>query len=149
MATETTADTTAGPTAGNTSAHPAQFGAYAHWLLRFAMASVFIYYGVDKFLGGGIEGFSAATQLPVPLAFLVALTEIAAGILVLVGAVTSTWITRLGALLAVPVMLGAIFMVHWGQWHLMGTPTHPMGGMSFQVTLLLLATYIYIRGNEI
>ena len=45
----------------------------AHWLLRFAIASIFIYYGIDKFLGGGIEGFANAMQIPLPLAVLVAL----------------------------------------------------------------------------
>lgn len=122
---------------------------YAHWLLRAAIASVFLFYGIDKFMGGGIGAFSAATGLPAAAATLVALAEIGAGALVVIGAFTSTWITRLGALLVVPVMLGAIFMVHWGQWHMMSTESHPMGGMSFQVTLLLLASYIYVRGNDI
>lgn len=122
---------------------------HAHWLLRFAIASVFIYYGVDKFMGGGIGEFAGMTQMPFLIALLVPLAEIGAGVLVLAGAFTSAWLTRLGGLLVIPVMLGAIFMVHWGQWHMMSTPTHPMGGMSFQVTLMLLATYIYIRGNDI
>jgi len=121
---------------------------HAHWLLRLALASIFIYYGIDKFMGGGIAEFSGATGLPAPLATLVALTELGAGVLVLIGAVTSTWITRLGAFLVFPVMIGAIFMVHWGQWHMMPTPTHPMGGMGFQVTLLFVAGYLFIRGNK-
>lgn len=128
--------------------HTPALDKHAHWLLRLALASIFVYYGIDKFLGGGIAGFSGATGLPGPMALLVALTEIGAGTLVLIGGVTHTWITRLGALMVVPVMLGAIFMVHWGQWHMMPTPTHPMGGMGFQVTLLFVATYLFIRGNK-
>lgn len=120
-----------------------RYGRHTHWLLRAAMASVFLYQGVDKFLGSGITGFAAVMELPVALA------EIGAGVLVLLGAFAGGWITRLGAALAVPVLLGAIFMEHWGQWHFMATPTHPLGGMQFQVTLLLLALYLMIRGNEV
>lgn len=121
---------------------------HAHWLLRGALASVFIYMGIDKFLGGGIEMFAAMMELPYVLALLVALTEIGAGVLIVAGALTNDWISRLGALMAVPVLLGAIVMEHWGQWHFMATPTHPLGGMMFQVTLVLVALYILIRGNK-
>lgn len=122
--------------------------ARAHWLLRFAIAAVFTYHGIDKFMGGGIAEFSSAMALPWVIALLVALTEIAAGVLVLAGGLAGAWITRLGALLVVPIMLGAIFIAHWGQWHFMATPTHPLGGMQFQVTLLLVALYLLIRGNR-
>ena len=121
---------------------------HAHWTLRFALASVFVYHGIDKFLGGGIAEFATAMSLPWIMGIMVALTEIAAGVLVIAGAFISTWITRLGALLVVPIMLGAIVMAHWGQWHFMATPTHPMGGMQFQVTLLMVAVYLFIRGND-
>ncbi len=121
---------------------------HAHWALRFALASVFIYHGIDKFLGGGVAEFSAAMGLPWILGLLVALTEIAAGVLIVAGALINPWITRLGALLMVPVMIGAIVMEHWGQWHFMATPSHPLGGMQFQVTLLMIALYFFIRGNN-
>ncbi len=122
---------------------------HAHWLLRFALASVFVYHGIDKFMGGGIAEFSAAMGLPWLIGLLVALTEIAAGFLVVVGALSNGWVTRLGALLVIPVMLGAIFMVHLGQWHFVATQSHPLGGMQFQVTLLLIALYLFIRGNDV
>jgi putative oxidoreductase len=121
---------------------------HAHWLLRFALASVFLYMGIDKFMGGGIGEFAEIMALPYPMAVLVALAEIGAGVFIIAGAVLGTLITRLGALAALPVLLGAIFMVHWGQWHFMVTPTHPLGGMMFQVTLVMLALYMLIRGNE-
>ncbi|WP_275288858.1 DoxX family protein [Halomonas elongata] len=124
----------------------------AHWLLRAAVASVFLYTGIDKFMGTGIEGFAQIMNLPVVIGGAVALGELAAGLLVLVGG----WIagplgdlvTRLGALFTVPILLGAIFMEHWGQWHFMATPEHPLGGMMFQVTLLLLALYLMAKGNR-
>ncbi|WP_421621918.1 DoxX family protein [Alkalilimnicola ehrlichii] len=61
---------------------------------------------------------------------------------------TNGWVTRLGALATVPVLLGAIFMAHWGQWHFLPTATHPMGGMMFQVSLLFVALYLLAKGND-
>jgi len=119
----------------------------AHWLLRIALLSVFLFHGVDKFTNLGM--FSEMMGLPVFIAFLVALAETAGGIAVFVGGFTKDWITRLGALAVVPVLLGAIFMVHWGQWHFMATDTHPMGGMQFQVALLFMALYLVIKGNNV
>ncbi len=125
---------------------------HAHWLLRAALASVFIFHGIDKFLGGGIAGFAQAMDLPVVIAFLVALGELGAGIFILLGGFVSgllgAAITRLGALGMIVILLGAILMVHWGQWHFMSTPTHPMGGMQFQVTLALMSVYMLIKGNR-
>jgi putative oxidoreductase len=45
-------------------------------------------------------------------------------------------------------MIGAIVMVHWGQWSFVATDTHPMGGMEFQVVLLLMGLYYLVRGNS-
>ena len=82
------------------------------------------------------------------VALLVALAEFGGGIAIIVGGFTKDWITRLGALSIVPVMIGAITMVHWGQWNFVPSDSHPMGGMEFQVTLLLIALYFVIRGNK-
>lgn len=121
---------------------------HAHWLLRFALGSVFIYHGIDKFLGSGIAGFAAVMDLPWFIALLVALAELGGGLLLVLGAFICGWVTRLGALMVLPVMFGAIGMVHWGQWHFMATATHPMGGMQFQAVLVFLALYMLIRGNN-
>jgi len=123
-------------------------GRHAHWFIRAAFVSVFLYMGIDKFMGNGIAGFAAVMELPYLMALLVALAEIGAGVFIVLGALTNGWITRLGAVMTVPVLLGAIVMEHWGQWHFMATPTHPLGGMMFQVTLLFVALYILVRGNE-
>lgn len=120
---------------------------HAHWLLRIALLSVFLFHGISKFTGLG--GFAEMTELPIVIAFLVALAETAGAILVFIGGFAKDWMTRIGALALIPVMLGAIFMVHWGQWHFMSTETHPMGGMQFQVTLLLLALYLLVKGNNV
>ena len=125
---------------------------HAHWLLRVALASVFLFHGTDKFMGGGIAGFAQAMDLPVAIALLVAVGELGAGVFILLGGVIAgllgAVITRLGAFGIIVILLGAIFMAHWGQWHFMATATHPMGGMQFQVTLAMMSAYLMIKGNR-
>lgn len=120
---------------------------HAHWTLRLAILSVFLYHGLDKL--GDLGGFAEMGGMPIAVALLVALAEAGGSILVFVGGFTKDWVTRLGAVAIMPVMLGAIFMVHWGQWHFMATETHPMGGMQFQATLLLLLVYLALKGNAV
>lgn len=120
---------------------------HAHWALRLALLSVFLFHGLDKL--GDLGGFAGMAGLPVAVALLVALAEMVGGILVFAGGFLKDWMTRLGAVALMPVMLGAIFMVHWGQWHFMATDTHPMGGMQFQVTLLLVLVYLALKGNGV
>ena len=120
---------------------------YAHWFLRLAIASVFIYHGLTKF--PVLNGMADMMGLPVAILFLVALAETVGGSLVLLGGFLKDWMTRIGALMLMPVMLGAIFMVHWGQWHFKATESHPMGGMQFQVTLLLVLLYLFVKGNSV
>lgn len=80
--------------------------------------------------------------------YLVAFAEVGGGLAVLAGgALRKDWMTRLGGLAVVPVMAGAIVMVHWGQWSFVATESHPMGGMEFQIVLLLMGLYFALRGN--
>ncbi len=125
----------------------AKLSPHAHWLLRAAIASVFIYHGVTKF--PNLSGMAAMMNMPVIVLLLVALAETAGGALLLLGGFSKDWMTRLGAIILVPVMLGAISMMHWGQWHFKATETHPMGGMQFQVTLLLVLLYLFVKGNNV
>ena len=118
----------------------------AHWTLRIALASVFIFHGWMKLKG--IEGFAQMMNLSYTVALLVALAEFAGGVLVLAGAVTRDWVTRLGAAFFIPVMAGAIAMVHWGQWNFVPNADFPMGGSEFQVTLLLVSLYFVLKGNR-
>ena len=125
---------------------------HAHWLLRAAIASVFFFHGLQKFLGAGIEGFSSMMGLPVLIAFLVAAAEVLGGAGILAGGVMRSRlgdaITRLSGAAVVPVMAGAIIMVHWGRWNFTPTEAHPMGGMEFQAVLLLIGLYFIVRGND-
>jgi putative oxidoreductase len=124
----------------------AVFAPHAHWLLRVGLASVFLFHGIGKLAGPA--QFAEMMQLPLMVALLVAFAEVGGGLAVLAGgALRKDWMTRLGGLAVVPVMVGAIVMVHWGQWSFVATESHPMGGMEFQVVLLLIGLYFALRGN--
>lgn len=121
-----------------------------HWLLRIAIASVFVYHGVLKLLN--LEGFAQMLPISYLQVVLVALAETGGGLLILLGGfrhdVISDRITRIGAALNIPVIVGAILMVHWGQWNFVPSATHPMGGFEFQAVLLLILGYFMITGNK-
>ena len=44
-------------------------------------------------------------------------------------------------------MIGAIAMVHWGQWNFVANEAYPMGGSEFQVTLLLVSLYFLFKAK--
>ena len=122
----------------------------AHWLLRIALASVFIYHGLLKF--SNLEGFAQMLPISYTAVVLVALAETVGGLLVLLGGFRqdklSDLATRVGAALNIPVIIGAISMVHWGRWNFVPSETHPMGGFEFQAVLLLIMFFLVIIGNR-
>ena len=128
-----------------------QLASYAHWILRLTVPSVFIYHGVLKFMN--LEGFSQMLQLSFSVVLLVALAEVVGGALILLGGLSrdqkSDLMTRAGALLCIPVLIGAITLFHWGRWNFVPSENFPMGGMEFQVTLLLICVYLLLKGNNI
>ena len=121
----------------------------AHWLLRIGIVSVFLYHGILKF--SNLEGF--ANMLPISYleVVFVALANVGSVLLILGGFRNdqlSDLATRIGAAFNIPVMIGAISLVHWGRWNFVATETHPMGGMEFQVLLVLVMLYLVITGNK-
>ena len=122
---------------------------YADWFLRIAIASVFVFHGLLKF--SNLEGFSQMLPISYGTTILVALAELVGGVLVIVGRFGRTQLfdvaTRLGAAMQIPVMIGAISLLHWGRWNFAPAEGFPMGGMQFQVTLILVALYLVVRGN--
>lgn len=122
----------------------------AHWLLRTAVASVFLYHGTLKFMD--IEGFSNMLPISSLQVVLVASAQIVGSLLLIFGGFSrgafADLATRVGAFLNIPVMIGAIVLVHWGRWNFVPTETHPLGGMEFQVVLALLMSYIVLTGNR-
>ena len=122
----------------------------AHWLLRIALASVFIYHGALKFLN--LEGFAQMLPISYLEVVLVAAAETGGGLLVLLGGfrkdAISDLATRIGAALNIPVMIGAITLVHWGRWNFLPSETHPIGGIEFQSVLILIMLYLVFTGNR-
>lgn len=122
----------------------------AHWLLRASIVSVFLYHGVLKFMN--LQGFADMLPISYGEVVLVALAEVGGSLLILLGGFrndpVSDVVTRIGAFLNIPVMIGAIVLVHWGRWNFVPSETHPMGGIEFQVVLALIMLYIVITGNK-
>lgn len=114
---------------------------YVHWGLRLSIAATFIYHGWGKFPP---DGFVGAMGLPLVVGWLVAIAEVAAGVLLIAGAFGKEILTRIGGLLVIVIMLGAIFMVHLPN----GWDTQN-GGMEFQVLMLVTGLYFLARGNKV
>jgi putative oxidoreductase len=119
----------------------------AHWAIRIAAAGVFLYHGLSKF--GNLSGGAQMMGMPTWLWALVAISETLGGALILLGGFLPDWATRMGGLFIIPPMLGAVFMVHWPQWSFVPSETHPMGGMEFQVSMLLLGIFFLLRGKDV
>ncbi len=118
---------------------------YTHWLLRIALSGIFLYHGITKF--PAVAGLAQMMNMPLFMIYLLAMMEIAAGGFILIGGLGIDWASRVAGLLIAIVMTGAILLVHWGQWNFAPSQTHPMGGMEFQFTVLMLGLYFLIRGN--
>ena len=122
----------------------------AHWLLRIALSSVFVYHGLLKF--ANLEGFAQMLPISYLEVVLVAAAETGGGLLVLLGGFRNDAIsdlaTRIGAALNIPVIIGAISIVHWGRWNFVPSETHPMGGFEFQAVLILVMLYLVFTGNR-
>ena len=114
---------------------------HVHWALRLSLAATFLYHGITKF---PVPAFSEAMDMPIPMVWAVALAEIAAGASLIIGAFGKEVLTRLGGLIVIVIMMGAIGMVHFKNgWNVMN------GGMEFQVLMLSVGLYFAARGNEV
>ncbi len=114
---------------------------HVHWALRLSLAATFLYHGIGKF---PIAATSEAMGMAIPMVWAVALAEIAGGAALLVGGFSKEALTRLGGLIVVVIMIGAISMVHFKNgWNVMN------GGMEFQVLMLAVGLYFAARGNEV
>lgn len=114
---------------------------HVHWALRLSLAASFIYHGVGKF---PVDQWAANFGMNVALAWAVTIAEIVAGVALIVGAFGKDALTRLGGLIVIVIMIGAIAMVHWQNgWNVMN------GGMEFQVLMLAAGLYFAARGNNV
>ena len=111
---------------------------HAHWGLRLSLAATFLFHGASKF---PIEG--PMMGLPVAVIWLLALAEIAAGIMLIAGAFGKEMLTRLGGLIVVVVMVGAIAMVHAKNGFSVMS-----GGIEFPLLMLVSGLYLAAKGND-
>jgi len=112
---------------------------YVHWGLRLSLAATFIYHGFGKF---PIEG--PMMGMPVAMVWMLALGEIAAGVLLIAGAFGKELLTRLGGLIVIVVMIGAIALVHAAKgFNVMA------GGAEFQILMLMTGLYFAAKGNDV
>ena len=117
--------------------------AWAMLVLRLVLGSIFIAHGGQKVLGlfggPGLEGFVAWAStigLPVWLAYMAACAEFIGGILMFLGIAV-----ELGALLTIPVMVGAVVLVHWHNGYFF-----QYGGFEYPLNLIFLALAVIIGG---
>ncbi len=115
------------------------------WLLRLGLGISFIFHGYGKFPLPPQKlidffGFSET------LASFVAISELTAGILLILGGFIKSYLgelsTRFGAMLIVIIMTVALGLAH-RDWFIT-----PKLFMSEQIFLLLIGLYFLIRGNK-
>lgn len=122
----------------------------ADWLIRASLAGTFLFHGIEKipYLSAGAEMMG----MPLWLWTLVALVEIAAGAAILVGGALRNQIgdllTRASGVGIIAIMIGAIYLVHGGQWSSVPSETHPYGGMEFHTLMLATGLFFVLRGNR-
>src|SRR5947209_14428296 len=108
--------------------------------VRLASAACFLYHGsaitFGAFGGPGPHGFAEHGHLPLVVAYLVGFAQFAGGLAMLTGL-----LARLGAVAIIPVMLGAVFMVHLPKGF-----DITKGGCEYALTQLLIAVAILISG---
>lgn len=120
------------------------YKSWARCLLRLVLGFIFIMHGGQKvfglFGGPGLEGFvqmMAPMGVPEWLGYMAAFAEFGGGVLMFLGIAT-----ELGALLTIPVMIGAIWFVH-GFSH--GYFIQD-GGFEYPLVLILLAVAVILGG---
>ena len=119
----------------------AQWGLF---IVRIMLGIIFIAHGGQKLLGvfggPGLQGFAqwawTTMKLPAFLAYLAAFAEFVGGILLFLGVAS-----ELGALMIIPVMIGAVFLVHWSQGFFSQN-----GGFEYPFSLIFFLLAIVIGG---
>ena len=111
---------------------------HVHWGLRLSLAATFLYHGGTKL---PVEG--PMMGMPAAMVWMLALAELAAGVMLIAGAFGKEILTRVGALIVIVVMVCAIGMVHAKNgFNVMN------GGMEFQILMLVSGLYLAAKGND-
>ena len=111
---------------------------HVHWGLRLSLAATFLYHGAGKL---PVEG--PMMGMPAAAVWMLALAELAAGVLLIAGAFGKEMLTRLGALIVIVVMIGAIALGHAKNGFSVMN-----GGMEFQILMLVTGLYLAAKGND-
>ena len=112
---------------------------HVHWGMRASVAVTYLWHGYHNMPPGGFE-----RRFGLPGGYLLAFLEMAAGVALVAGAFTRPIVTRLGALGVIFFMIGAIVLVHGPQgWD------SRTGGAEFQVLLLMVGLYFFVKGNDV
>lgn len=119
------------------------YQAWALFIVRLLLGATFMLHGSQKvfglFGGKGLESFASsvvAMGTPKILGYAAALFEFFGGLLIFLGIAT-----ELGALLTIPVMIGAIVLVHGSHGYFAQS-----GGFEYALNLLILAVVLIIGG---
>ena len=119
------------------------YQAWALCIVRLLMGTTFLLHGSQKVLGlfggPGLEGFAnfvSSMGVPKILGYAAAFFEFFGGALMLLGI-----LTEIGALMAIPVMIGAMVLVHAKNGFFIQN-----GGFEYSLNLLILALVLIIGG---
>ena len=111
---------------------------HVHWGLRLSLAATFLYHGATK-----LPVEEPMMGMPAAMVWMLALAELAAGVMLIAGAFGKEILTRVGALIVIVVMIGAIVLVHAKNgFNVMD------GGMEFQILMLVTGLYLAAKGND-
>ena len=113
---------------------------HVHWGMRLSLAATFLYHGLGKWPP---EAFAESFGMSLLVVWAVIIVEVIAGLALIIGAFGKDMLTRLGGLIVIVIMIGAIVLVHGANgWNVMN------GGMEFQVLMLAVGLYFAARGND-
>lgn len=122
------------------------FKPYGHWLLRIALGSVFVIHGIGNFMN--LTGFATAINVPHMVGMILVIAEIVGGVLVLSGSFMDDKLTRVGALLLIPVMLVVMYTMYWGDISFTLSKVHVMSGLESLLVMFLVSLYVLLKGNK-
>ena len=112
---------------------------HVHWGLRLSLAASFLYHGLGKY---PVAEFAMAFDMPVLLAWIVAIVELGAATCLILGAFGREMLTRVAGLIVVAIMIGAIAMVH-------GRNGFSVFNNGFEFQMMLTGLYFAARGNQV
>ena len=112
-----------------------------HWSLRITLAITFFIHGYPKVVEiGKLKPLFSKIGLPEFFAYFVGPFEVLGALFLLIGPFINEQITKIGALLIIIIMLGAIFTVHVNDgW----------AGNEWQILIVCTCLLFLVKGNDV